>query len=88
MALVQVRLIPVYAKLHFSPTMWAFTFPYAAAASDALLWIRAKDPAGATAYAAIAIGLITFFVTAIAAFTVASLARGTFLPRAAPARAM
>jgi tellurite resistance protein len=79
MALVQLRLIPLYAKLHFSPTIWAFTFPYAAAASDALLWIRAKQPAGATAYAAVTVGLITFFIGVIAVFTVAALARGTFL---------
>ena len=41
----------------------------------------------ATAYAAITIGLITFFVGMIAAFTLASLARGTFLPKPAPAPA-
>ena len=84
MALVQVRLVPLYTKLHFSPTMWAFTFPYAAAASDALLWIRAKQPAGATAYAAVTVGLITFFIGTIAAFTIAALVRRTFLPKPAP----
>ena len=84
MALVQVRLIPLYAKLHFSLTMWAFTFPYAAAATDAVLWIRARQPAGGTAYAAVAVGLITFFIATIAAFTLAALLRRTFLPK--PAR--
>src|ERR1700749_4115254 len=36
MALVQVRLIPVYLRLSFTPGFWSFAFAYAAAASDAL----------------------------------------------------
>ena len=32
MALVQLRFLPVYRRLHFSPGFWAFTFSYTAAA--------------------------------------------------------
>src|ERR1700722_12175090 len=37
MALIQVRLIPVYRRLSFTPGAWSFVFAYAAAAY-ALLW--------------------------------------------------
>jgi tellurite resistance protein len=33
MALVQVRLIPVYRRLSFTPGSWSFTFAYAAGRS-------------------------------------------------------
>jgi tellurite resistance protein len=36
MALVQIRLIPVYCKLRFSSGFWAFTFSYAIAITCAL----------------------------------------------------
>jgi tellurite resistance protein len=39
MALVQLRFLPVYRRLHFSPGFWAFTFSFAAAAADALAWL-------------------------------------------------
>jgi Voltage-dependent anion channel len=51
MALVQVRLIPVYLKLRFSPGFWAFTFSYAIAITCALEWITKTNPPGATGYA-------------------------------------
>ncbi len=50
MALVQVRLIPKYARLRFGSSFWAFTFAYAAAASFALHWLNLKRPAGYQAY--------------------------------------
>jgi tellurite resistance protein TehA-like permease len=51
MALVQVRLIPVYHRLSFTPGFWSFTFAYTAAAADALVWLAIKKPPGATGYA-------------------------------------
>ena len=39
MALVQVRLIPIYRRLSFTPGSWSFTFAYAGAAADALIWL-------------------------------------------------
>lgn len=84
MGLVQVRLAPLYLKLHLSPSTWAFTFTYAAAANDALFWIQARNPSGATAYAAITAGLITVFIGVIAVLSVVALVRGRFLPKPVP----
>jgi len=83
MALVQMRLIPVYLKLRFSAGFWAFTFSYAIAITCALEWITRTNPPGATAYAIAAITLITVFIAAIAARTVIAIARGQFLPQPA-----
>src|ERR1700744_5250139 len=40
MVLVQLRFLPLFLKLHFSPGFWAFAFSYTAAVSDAIDWIR------------------------------------------------
>jgi tellurite resistance protein len=87
MALVQLRLLPVYARLRFTPGFWAFTFSYAAACTDALLWISRERPPGATLYSAFIVLLITAFIAAIAARTVMAAARGQLLPKTAPSRA-
>jgi len=83
MALVQVRLVPVYLKLRFSPGFWAFTFSYAIAITCALEWITRTNPPGATGYAIAAITAITVFIGAIAARTVIAIARGQFLAQPA-----
>jgi tellurite resistance protein len=80
MAVVQLRLIPLYAGLRFSLGFWAFTFSYAAGATDALLWIAAEHPAGARALAIAVTALITAAVAAIAARTVVAIARRQLLP--------
>jgi tellurite resistance protein len=88
MALVQVRLIPKYARLRFGSSFWAFTFAYAAAASFALDWLNLKRPAGYQAYAVIVLALITGFVGIVAVKSLILLAQGRFLPpRLRPARA-
>src|ERR1700691_3795849 len=50
MAVVQVRLIPVYRRLSFTPGFWIFAFAYAAAASDALVWLAVKEPPAPPGY--------------------------------------
>ena len=70
MALVQVRLIPVYRRLSFTPGFWSFAFAYAAAAADALVWLAIKKPPAATGYAIAVIALLTAFVAWIAFRTV------------------
>jgi tellurite resistance protein len=88
MVLVQVRLIPKYARLRFGPGFWAFTFPYAATASYALDWLNLKRPVGYQAYAVIVLALITGFIGTIAVRSLILLAQGRFLPpRLRPARA-
>jgi tellurite resistance protein len=49
MALVQLRFLPRFIRLKFSPGFWAFTFAYAAAVTDALEWITLKRPPAAAA---------------------------------------
>jgi tellurite resistance protein len=80
MALVQVRLIPVYRRLSFTPGFWSFTFSYAAAAADALVWLAIKRPPAATGYAIAVIALLTAFVAWIAFRTVVLAVRGQLFP--------
>ena len=79
MALVQVRLIPVYRRLSFTPGFWSFSFAYAAAASDALVWLAITKPPAATGYAIAVIALLTAFVSWIAYRTVLLAVRGQLL---------
>lgn len=83
MVLVQVRLLPRYLKLRFSPGFWSFTFSYAIAVTLALEWITRTNPPGATGYAIAAITAITVFIGAIAVRTVIGISRGQFLARSA-----
>jgi tellurite resistance protein len=80
MALVQVRLIPVYLRLSFAPGFWSFAFAYAAAAGDALVWLAIAKPPAATAYAIAVIALLTAFVAWIAFRTVVLAVRGQLFP--------
>jgi tellurite resistance protein len=82
MALVQVRLIPIYRRLSFTPGAWsfAFAFAYAAATADALGWLAIKKPPGATGYAIAVIALLTAFVSWIAFRTVVLAVRGQTFP--------
>ncbi len=83
MILVQIRLLPQFLALRFGPGFWAFTFSWAAAATDALEWIALRKPAGATAYAVVILAVITAFVGYVAARTVLLIARGQLLPSGA-----
>ena len=87
MALVQLRFLPVYRRLHFSPGFWAFTFSYAAATGDALCWIRITALPGRTALSIAALVLITGLVGVIAIRTARLALRGQLLPAAPPAPA-
>jgi len=80
MALAQVRLIPAYARLAFTPGFWAFTFSYSAAVADALVWIDLKRPPGASGYAVVIIALLTGFIAWIAARTAVLAIRGQLFP--------
>jgi tellurite resistance protein len=84
MALVQVRLIPVYRRLSFTPGFWSFSFAYAAAAADALGWLSITRPPAATGYASVVIALLTAFVSWIAFRTVRLAVRGQLFPARSP----
>lgn len=75
MALVQVRLLPLYLRLEFESSFWAFTFSWAAVAALALRWIQIEDPPSASLYAGIAAGAVSLLVAAIAARTVIEVMR-------------
>jgi tellurite resistance protein len=78
---VQLRLIPVYRRLSFSPAFWSFAFPYAAVATFALHWINYGKPAGYTVWALAVLSAITLFIAALAAETLVALARHRLLPQ-------
>jgi tellurite resistance protein len=79
MAITQLRFVPLYVRLRFSLGFWAFTFPYAAGATDALLWLTATRPRGFTAYGVVVIVLITALIAGIAVRTVVAAVRGQLL---------
>lgn len=85
MALAQVRLIPVYRRLSFTPGAWSFAFAYAAAAADALVWLAIKKPPASAGYAIAVIALLTAFVSWIAFRTLVLAVRGQFFPARLPA---
>jgi tellurite resistance protein len=79
--IVQLRLIPVYRHLRFTPALWSFAFPYAAVATFALHWLNYGKPAGYRVWAWVVILAITAFIVFLAAKTTTALARRTFLPQ-------
>jgi tellurite resistance protein len=80
MALVQLRFVPLFRALPFGPGFWAFTFSYAAAATDAVLWLGAGRPWGADVAAVVVLVLITGFIGAIGVRTAVLAVRGRLLP--------
>jgi len=78
MAVTQLRFVPLYARLRFSPGFWAFVFSYAAASADALQWIALTRPPGAAGYATAILTLITILGVAVAARTIMAIAGGPF----------
>jgi tellurite resistance protein len=84
MTLVQIRLIPAYRRLPFTPGFWSFAFAYAAAASDALVWLAIKKPPASTGYAIAIITLITAFTAWIAVRTMVLAVRGQLFPARPP----
>ena len=63
-------------QAYFGPGFWAFTFSYAAAATDALLWISVKKPVGSSVYAGCIVAAITILIALIGARTLSLLFRG------------
>jgi len=78
MAVMQLRLMPLYRRQRFSAATWAFTFSYAIVAVLALEWITLSRVAGGRGYAAAVVALITILVGGIAVRTVVAMARGQF----------
>jgi tellurite resistance protein len=85
MVVAQLRLLPLYRTLSFTPGFWSFTFPPANMAVFGLRWITLEHPAGSRLYAWILVAAITALIGAIAARTVVAAARGQLLPARATA---
>jgi tellurite resistance protein len=80
MAVMQLRLAPLYLRQRFSVTTWAFTFSYAIAAVFALEWITLSKVAGGTGYAATVLALITILVGGIGVRSIVAMVRGQPTP--------
>ncbi|MBV8713372.1 MAG: hypothetical protein JOY56_16405 [Solirubrobacterales bacterium] len=80
MVLVQVRLLPSYARLRFSPGFWSFTFAWCAVVGLTLRWLRIEHPPGEAVCAALAAGGVSLLVAAVAARSALAIWRG-FAPR-------
>jgi tellurite resistance protein len=81
MIIAQLRLLPLYRTLSFSPGFWSFTFPPANMALFALRWLQLEHPTGADAYAWALVAAITVLVGAIAGRTIVAAAHGQLLPK-------
>ncbi|WP_432542655.1 SLAC1 family transporter [Kineococcus sp. SYSU DK002] len=81
MALVQLRLLPLFRRAAFGPGFWSFSFSYAALATTALTWLRIGDPAGAGVWAGLVLAALTLGYALLVARTALALARGRYLAR-------
>jgi tellurite resistance protein len=84
MAMVQVRLVPLFRTAPFGPGWWAFSFSYAAVFLDALHWLAVEHVDHATAWAWLLLAVVTTAVGALAVRTVAAVSHGRFLPVPTP----
>jgi tellurite resistance protein len=81
MVLAQLRMLPAYLRLKFMPTMWAFTFSWAAVAAAGLIWLQSTQPAGYRVWQYVIAAAITAFIGGIAVRTVIAIGRRQLLPR-------
>ncbi|MEV8047134.1 TDT family transporter [Streptomyces griseoluteus] len=84
MVAAQVRLIPMFMKLPFFPSFWAFTFSWAVVVSAALYWIEQQRVPGARAYVYALLALLTLSYVALGIRTGVALARGHLFSASAP----
>jgi tellurite resistance protein len=82
MVLAQLRLVPLYLRLPFAPSFWAFAFAWAAVVFGSMFWLHAGQPSGWRVYSYLLLSAVTLLVSAIAARTAVALRRGNLLPPA------
>jgi tellurite resistance protein len=70
MVAIQLSLVPVYRKLRFTPTFWAFTFPAAATANIIVRWLGAAHYAAWEAWSWAVTATATSIIAAIAVATI------------------
>ena len=80
MALVQVRLFPLYRRIPFGPPWWAFSFPFAAAVGYSIQWIAAGHVTGMVVWTWLLLIITTGAAVALVIRTGGALAAHRFLP--------
>jgi tellurite resistance protein len=83
--LMQLALIPTYARLPFGLGFWALTFTTAASGTYGVHWLAATRPAGAEAWIVLILALVTLTIGWVAIRSV-HLVLAQHLHHAAPAR--
>ena len=84
MVLAQLRLVPMYLRLTFTPSTWAFTFSWAAVATVALIWLHTTHVTGHVFWQYVDVVLINLLIGGIFARTVLAVLRRQLLPTTAP----
>ena len=84
LVLAQIRLLPLYLRLNFASSFWAFTFSWSAVATTALHWITGGEPPGHRVYTYFVLAAISALIGGIAVRSIVAAARGRFLPPPAP----
>jgi tellurite resistance protein len=80
MVLAQLRLLPVYARIKFTPSVWAFTFSGAVVASSAIHFIDDLTFAGQRVYAYLMATAATLLVGGIATRTLVAVGHKQLIP--------
>lgn len=80
MAMVQLRLIPLFRTVPFGPAWWAFSFSYAATAAYAIRWLTAEGVGQQRLWTDIILVVTTAPALLLAARTAVAIARGQFFP--------
>ncbi|WP_426593206.1 hypothetical protein ACPPVS_15905 [Cellulomonas sp. McL0617] len=80
MVIAQVRLLPVFMRLPFMPSTWAFTFSWAAVGTASIHWLNDTRPAGYQAGEYLVLAAVSALIGGIAVRTIIALRRRKFLP--------
>jgi tellurite resistance protein len=80
MAMVQLRLVPLFRTARFGPGWWAYSFSYAAVFVDVLHWLAAEHVPSGAAWSWLLLIVVTTAITALSVRTVGALRSGHFLP--------
>lgn len=80
MVLAQLRLLPLFVRLPFMPSFWAFTFSWAAVVTTSLHWLDRLRPSGYEAWAYPACAVASLLIGGIGVRTLAALLRGQLMP--------
>lgn len=80
MALVQLRMIPVYRQVPFGPGWWAYTFSYGAVFALAVNWLAAEHVPGRTVWIAVLLAVLTLVIAAVGILTIRRLAQASYMP--------